>query len=112
MNWRLGAISIRSGQSGQVRELTGGPFADEQVETWFPPREQAGGERRSRGPSSRHGEPLLHEPGQRADERGIVVQRLDPLELEPEPGRALAGLDVQVPPDLEMVGDEPDGRDQ
>src|SRR5918994_8011948 len=67
MNWRSGASSIRSGQSGQLRELMRRPAAHELQgvwgnlevppqdkrrglvgETWFPPRERAEGARRSR----------------------------------------------------------------
>src|SRR6476646_10685330 len=38
-----------------------------------------------------------------AHEGGVVVQRLDSVELQPELGRALAGLDFEVPQDLEVV---------
>src|SRR5262245_16395494 len=42
------------------------------------------------------------------DECGVVVQRIDPVELEAQLGRALPRFDVDVPQDLEVVGDEPD----
>ena len=45
---------------------------------------------------------------QRADECRIVVQGLDPIEFEVELGGPLACFDVDVPEDLEMVGDEAD----
>src|ERR1051325_7464997 len=86
MNWRLGAISISSGQSGQLRELT--------------------------ATLSRNGEPLLHELGQRTDERRVVVERLNAIQLEPELAGPLAGLDVEVPQDLQVVRDEADRRDE
>ena len=52
------------------------------------------------------------EPGEHADEGGVGVRQLDPIELEPELGRTLLRLDVEVPPDLEVVGDEADRRDE
>jgi hypothetical protein len=55
---------------------------------------------------------LLDERGECADEAGIVVQRFDAIELEVELGGFLAALDVDVPQDLEVVGDEADGRDE
>src|SRR5688572_22039563 len=52
------------------------------------------------------------EPGEHADERRRGIRQLDPVELEAELRRALLGLDVDVPPDLEVVGDEADGCDE
>ena len=52
------------------------------------------------------------EPGEHADEGRVGVRQLDPVELEPELGRALLRLDVEVPSDLEVVGDEADRRDE
>ena len=43
---------------------------------------------------------------------GIGVQRLDAVELEAQLGGLLAGLDVDIPEDLEVVADEADRRDQ
>ena len=40
------------------------------------------------------------------DESRVVVQRLDPVELQPELRRALPGLDVDVPQDLDVEARE------
>src|SRR4029453_10477711 len=42
----------------------------------------------------------------------IVVERRDPVELEPELSGALARLDIEVPEDLEVIGDEADRTHQ
>ena len=47
-------------------------------------------------------------PGEHADERRVGVRERDPIELEAELGRPLLRLDVEVPLDLEVVGDEAD----
>ncbi len=52
------------------------------------------------------------DPGKRPHESRIVVRHLDPLEPQPELLRELDCLDVEIPADLEMVRDEPDGADE
>src|ERR687895_2015011 len=55
---------------------------------------------------------LSYQRRERSDEGWIVVERLDPVELEPELGGTLSRLDIEVPEDLEVVGDEPDRTDE
>ena len=50
-------------------------------------------------------------PASSADEVGVGVRHLGPLQAHAELSRALGRLDVEVPTDLEMVGDEPDRTD-
>src|SRR4051794_28850080 len=52
---------------------------------------------------------LVHERRERAHEFAICVGHLDPSQRHFELARALLRLDVDVPADLEMVGDEADG---
>src|SRR3954447_8327931 len=66
----------------------------------------------SRVTLSRDGQPLLHDLREGADEGWIVVERFDPVQLEPELRSALPCFHVQVPEDLQMVGNESDGRDE
>src|SRR5205085_6646716 len=47
-----------------------------------------------------------------ADHRRLGVRHLDPLEAHPELARALPRLRVEVPADLEVVGDESDWADE
>ena len=50
--------------------------------------------------------------GQRLDEVGLGIAASRSARTEAELGRPVARLEVDVPPDLEMVGDEPDGADE
>ena len=56
--------------------------------------------------------PLPHDPREDVDEAGVGVRHLDPVELHPELGRLLPRLGVDVPADLQVVGDEPDRTDE
>ena len=49
---------------------------------------------------------------ERRDEGRLVIGHLDPRQLEPELLRELLRLDVDIPADLEMVGDEADRADE
>ncbi len=52
---------------------------------------------------------LFDERRERADEFGVGVRHLDPSQRHSQLARALLRLDVDVPADLEVIGDEADG---
>src|SRR5438552_1525626 len=52
------------------------------------------------------------DPGEHGDEARIRVRHLDPFEPHAELARLLLRLGVDVPADLEMVGDEADRADE
>src|SRR5712692_5088220 len=52
------------------------------------------------------------DPRKRAHEDRIVVRHLDPLESQPELPCELLRLDVEIPADLEMVGNKADRADE
>src|SRR4029450_11926245 len=53
-----------------------------------------------------------NQPGQDGDKTRVGVRHLDAAQLETELARLLDGLVIQVPADLEVVGDEPDRADE
>ena len=54
----------------------------------------------------------LDDRGKNADEGRVVVRHLDPIEPQAELPRPLARLGVEIPADLEVVGDEPDRAEE
>ena len=66
------------------------------------------------GPHAGDGTPSARRtmPASVADERGVGVRHLDPVDAHPELRGALLRLDVDVPADLQMVGDEADRADE
>src|SRR2546423_13933223 len=104
MNWRSGAISINLGQSGHVRELTlppplRGPTQTGPTGRFGPPQRPSryglqAGIASDASSNDLARQAFAHECGQRADEGRIVVERIDPLELESQLVRLFARLNV------------------